>query len=293
MPNVKVNNIKIEYETFGDRSSEPLLMILGNNAQLTYWDVDFYKQLADQDFWVIIFDNRDVGLSTKFNDFKPNLTQFFMDLQQGKAVEVAYTIFDMADDAIGLLDALKIDRAHIFGHSLGAFMALCIVVRYPSRVLSLISFATGTGNPEISLKKDIDEFFAKNPRPEEREAYIEWATSFRRKLNGETFPFDYVKTRKNIENGFDRSFSLTSSARHTMALNMGGNLKPLLKDVKIPTLVLQGTEDLIVPVEASKDVANSIPDAEFLLIEGMGHNIHPHVYKRVIDRIVANAKRAR
>ena len=292
IPNINVNNIKIEYETLGDPTSEPLLMILGNNAQLTYWDVDFCKQLADQGFWVIIFDNRDVGLSTKFDDFKPNLTQFFMDLQQGKEVEVAYTIFDMADDAIGLLDALKIDRAHIFGHSLGAFMSLCIAVRYPLRVLSLVSFSTGTGNPEIPLKSDLAEIFS-NPIPEQREAYIEWATRFRRKLNGETFPFDEDKARKNIGNDFDRSFSLTSSTRHTMALSMGGNLKPLLKDVKIPTLVIQGTEDLIVPVEASKDVADSIPGAEMLLIEGMGHNLHPHIYKRVINKIVWNAKRVK
>ncbi|MHA2006825.1 MAG: alpha/beta fold hydrolase [Promethearchaeota archaeon] len=292
MPSVKANNIKIEYETFGNPNSEPLLMILGNNAQLTYWDVDFCKQLADQGFWVIIFDNRDVGLSSKFEDFEPDLTKFFTDLQQGKEVEVPYTIFDMVDDAIGLMDALNIERAHIFGHSLGAFMTLCIATRYPSRVLSLVSFATGTGNPEIPLKTDLWEFF-NNPIPEDRKALIKWRTSFRRKLNGETFPFDVKKTQTNVKKSYERSFSPTSSARHTMALNMGGNLKPLLKNVNIPTLVIQGTEDLIVPVEASEDVVNSIPGAELLLIEGMDHNMHPLVYNRIINRIVINAKRAR
>ena len=149
MPSAAANGIQIEYETFGDSSGRPLLLIIGLGAQMIHWDDDLCKDLASRGHYVIRFDNRDVGLSTKFEKAGvPNLPEVFGKLLRGEKVEPPYTLDDMADDAVGLLDALKIRRAHICGMSMGGMIAQTMTIRHPARVLSLISIYSTTGNPE-------------------------------------------------------------------------------------------------------------------------------------------------
>ena len=290
MPTAQANNIEIEYETFGNPSAEPILLIAGNSAQMFYWREEFCTQLAQFGFWVIRYDNRDTGLSTKFDSWDDiDLSEIFLAIQKEKEVDVPYTIFDMAADAMGLLDFLKIDKAHIFGHSLGAYMSLIIALRYPSRILSLIPFSTNAGDPQFPLLTTV--FASSSPIPDintNYEEYIAWSVSFQKKLEGGVFPFDENQARKYVTRRIERSYSKLTTIRHTIAIRLGGNLKSKLKDIKIPTLIIQGTEDVIVPVDGGEDVAKSIPGAKFLLIEGMGHNYHPQVYSQIINAVVKN-----
>ena len=288
MPIAKANNIELEYETFGNPSSEPMLLIAGNSAQMLYWREEFCSKLAELGFWVIRYDNRDTGLSTKFQDWDDvDLSGIFSDIQQGKDVDVPYTIFDMAADAIGILDFLKIDKAHIFGHSLGAYMSLIIALRYPSRVLTLVPFSTNAGNLQFPLLTTAFAFTSSIPDIKTNyEEYITSRVLFQKKLEGGVFPFDEEKAREYVTRKIKRAHSKYTTFRHSIAIRLGGNLKSQLKDIKIPTLVIQGTEDVIVSVEGGEDTAKSIPGARFLLIDGMGHNYHPLVYKQIINAVV-------
>jgi len=146
MPNVTANGIQIEYDTFGDRSSPPLLLIMGLGAQMILWDEEFCDQLASQGLYVIRFDNRDIGLSTKFDEAGvPNVMEMIAAAQRGEEVKAPYTVDDMADDAVGLLDSLDIDKAHICGASMGGMIAQTVASRHPSCDLSLISIMSTTG----------------------------------------------------------------------------------------------------------------------------------------------------
>ena len=150
MSRVNANGIQIEYETLGNPSSRPLLLIIGLGGQLIQWDEALCRDLAERGHYVIRFDNRDVGMSTKFEEAGvPDLMETFGKLMRGEKIKTPYTLDDMADDAAGLLDALGIPKAHICGMSMGGMIAQTIVIRHPSRVLSLISIYSTTGNPKV------------------------------------------------------------------------------------------------------------------------------------------------
>src|SRR5262249_22749904 len=140
MPKANANGIQLEYDTFGARGGEPILLVMGLGAQMLLWDDEFCQRLADRGHWVVRFDNRDIGLSPHFAARgAPDLPQLMMDLQAGKPVAAAYTLDDMADDAVGLLDALELPRAHVVGASMGGMIAQTIAYRHPARVASLVS----------------------------------------------------------------------------------------------------------------------------------------------------------
>ena len=167
MPRVKANNIEIEYETFGDPSDEALLLINGLGSQMINWYEDLIQLFTDSGFYTIRFDNRDVGLSTKFDNLgTPNQMEALNTLQRGEKIKFDYTLDDMADDSVGLLDALKIEKAHLCGMSMGAFISQTISYRHPSRVLSLTSILGSTGLPSLSGAKteSVDLLFALPPQ---------------------------------------------------------------------------------------------------------------------------------
>ncbi|MGQ9723431.1 MAG: alpha/beta fold hydrolase [Candidatus Jordarchaeum sp.] len=190
MPKANANQIEIEYETIGNPNSKPLLLIAGLGSQLLAWSDTFCGSLVNHGFFVIRFDNRDVGLSTKFKDAgMPNLAEINAAYARGEIPEVPYTLEDMTDDAIGVLDALNIDRAHICGASMGGMIAQILAYRHPSRVLSLTIIMSTTGNPTLPQAKPeiMAQFFA--PVPSEREAYIEEMIKRDRLVYG-SFDFD-------------------------------------------------------------------------------------------------------
>jgi pimeloyl-ACP methyl ester carboxylesterase len=294
MAQANANGVQIEYETFGDVSDRPLLLIIGFSGQLIWWDEELCKDLAKRGHYVIRFDNRDVGLSSKFEEADP---QDFMELLgkivKGEKVITPYTLDDMADDAAGLLDALGIKQAHICGMSMGGMIAQTIAIRHPSRVLSLISIYSTTGNPELPRPKPEAMQVLMTAPPRERKAYIEYQLGVRKILSGPGFPSDEKWVRKIMAQSYDRCFYPQGTRRQLLAIITQIDRRSALALVKAPTLVIHGTDDPLVPVEGGKDTAKAIPGSELMLIEGMGHDIpHGGAWPRIVDAVAAHTIKA-
>ena len=289
MTKAKANNIEIEYETFGDPLDKPLLLIVGLGGQMIHWVEDFIKTLTDLGFYVIIFDNRDTGLSTKCEEGgDPDLMGAIMAVQRGEAVEAPYSLDDMADDAVGLLDALGIEQAHICGASMGGMIAQTIAYRHPSRVLSLTSIMSTTGNPDLpEMAPEVQQvFFA--PVPPERDAIIENSIRVGKLSYGSGFSYDEEKHRALAGRVFDRCFYPAGVERHLLAIFVHGNRKEKLRAIKVPTLVIHGREDPLFPVEGGIDTTEAIPGSELIIIDGMGHSLPPETWGQISDAIAKN-----
>ena len=288
MAQVDTNGIQIEYDTFGEPGSQPLLLIMGFAGQLIFWDEELCKEIAQRGHYVIRFDNRDVGLSTKIDEAGvPDIMKTIEALMMGEAVHPPYTIEDMADDAVGLLDALAIEKAHICGMSMGGMIAQTIAVNYPQRVLSFISIYSNMGDPEDPGPKPEAFELLTTPFPEEREASIEHAMKLFHAIAGPGFPFDEEWHRKIVTQAFDRAFYPQGPARQLIAILTQKNRRPALASVSVPTLVVHGTDDPLVPVECGRNTAAAIPGAELMIIDGMGHDIpHSGAWPQIIEAIV-------
>jgi len=294
MPKANANNIRIEYETFGDPSSPPILLIIGLGSQLIYWDEAFCRQLAEAGLYVIRFDNRDAGLSTKFDQAGvPDMMDVIGKLMNRQKVTPPYSIEDMAADAVGLLDALKIDKAHICGMSMGGMIAQALAIRYPGRVLSLTSIYSPTGNPHLPQPKPEVMGLLLTPPPQEREPFIQFNLNVFRALTGPRFGLDEKWVRQIMGRAYDRSFYPQGAARQLVAILTQANRKPALKDVRVPTLIIHGDADPLVSVEGGKDAAEAVPGAKLKIIEGMGHDLpHGEVWAQIARDIIAHTKKA-
>jgi pimeloyl-ACP methyl ester carboxylesterase len=288
MPNTTANGIQIEYETFGEMPSPPLLLIMGLSAQMMGWEEEFCKRLVEKGLFVIRFDNRDVGLSTKFDEAG---TPDIVAAMQGQEFQAAYSLDDMADDAVGLLDALGIEKAHICGVSMGAMITQVIGYRHPSRVLSLIPIMGTTGNPALPRAKPEAWEMLITPNPAEREAYIEYSVIMWKVFWGSLhFDEDIVRMRAALS--YDRAFYPQGIPRQHAAIISNGDRKSRLASITAPTLVIHGSEDPLLPVEHGKDTAEAIPDAEMLIIDGMGHCLPKVVWTQIVDAIANHTNKA-
>ena len=293
MPHVTANDIRIEYGTFGDPSMPALLLIAGNNAQMISWDSELCESLAKKGLFVIHFDNRDCGLSTKFDKAGlPDLMAVIRAAMEGKAVEAPYTLDDMAGDCAGLLDALGIGKAHVCGMSMGGMIAQVMAYWRPERVLSLTTIMSNTGNPEAPQGKPEAMAAVLAPAPEERNAYIKHSMTIWRKIWSPGFPFEEERARAIIETSYDRCFCPQGMVRQNAAIIATGDRRPFLSAIKAPTLVIHGADDPLIPLEAGKDAARTIPGAEFLVIEGMGHDLPKGVWPRLVEAISRHARKA-
>ena len=292
MPKAYVNNIEIEYEAIGDPTSKPLLLIAGLGSQLLAWSDEMCEKIAENGFFVIKFDNRDVGLSTKFDSAGiPDMMEIATAYARGEIPKLPYTLEDMTDDAIGVLDALNIGKAHICGASMGGMIAQIIAYRHPSRVQSLIVIISTTGNPTLPQAKPeiMAQFFA--PVPPEREAYIEEMVKRDSLIYG-NFEYDEIQGREYRTKEYDRSYYPEGIARQMAAMAVPGNIQPIISSIKAPTLVIHGKEDPFNSVEAGKEIASTIPGAELLLIDGMGHSFPLEVIPRIVNALVANSNKS-
>ena len=291
MPKASVNNIEIEYETIGDPISKPLLLIAGLGSQLLAWSDELCENLANHGFFVIRFDNRDIGLSTKFEDAgMPNFVEISAAYTRGEIPEVPYTLEDMAGDSIGVLDALNIDKAHICGASMGGMIAQVLAYKHPSRVLSLTLIMSTTGNPDLQQAKPeiMAQFFA--PVPSEREAYIEEMVKRDSLIYG-TYTYDEKHGREYRTKEYDRSYYPEGIARQLAAMAVPGNIKPKISAIKVPTLVIHGNVDPFNSTEAGKEIAAAIPGAELLILDGMGHSFPREVIPQIVNALVENCNK--
>jgi pimeloyl-ACP methyl ester carboxylesterase len=285
MPNVRANGICLEYEEFGSRDAVPLLLIMGLGAQMVMYEDDLCRQLAGRGFRVIRFDNRDIGLSTKFRDRCPDPTPLLLNLVQGKPVDAPYSLDDMADDAAALLQELGIPAAHVAGASMGGMIAQLLAIRHPQRVLSLTSIMSTTGNPDLPQGDPAVLALLAQPVPSGRDAAIEHAIMISRILAGGGFAFDEARSRRLVELSYDRDADPTGTLRQLLAVMTGPNRKDALRSVTAPALVIHGDADPLVPVAAAFDTAEAIPGARMMVIEGMGHELPEPVWPRVIDAL--------
>ena len=295
MPQAKANNISIEYETVGNPSSPPILLIVGLGAQLVYWDDAFCSQLAEAGLHVIRFDNRDAGLSTKFDAAGvPDIMGMVGKLMRGQKVTPPYTIEDMAADAVGLLDALNIQKAHICGMSMGGMIAQSLAIHYPQRLLSLTSIYSTTGNPHLPQPKPEIMRLLLTPPPQERELFIRFHLDLFRALTGPRFGFDEKWVRDTMAKAYDRAYYPQGTGRQLAAIMTQSNRKGALHGVKVPTLVIHGDADPLVSVEAGKDIAHTVPGAELIILEGMGHDLpHGEGWAQIAEHIIAHTKKVR
>jgi pimeloyl-ACP methyl ester carboxylesterase len=285
------NGIEIEYEAHGDENDPPLLLIMGLGAQLTMWRDDFVKELVGEGFRVIRYDNRDVGLSTWFDEAGlPDLAQA---LATGAQVEPAYSLADMADDAAALLDALGLPKAHIVGASMGGMIAQTFAIRHPEKTLSLCSIMSTTGNPEVGQPDPelIAGMLLAAPPTTVEEA--EEASVLATKLIGNpSYPADEAETRAYARAAYERAFHPAGTGRQLLAIVNQPDRTADLANVTAPTLVIHGDSDTLVNPSGGQATANAVPNAEFWMQEGVGHDIPPELYTATAARIAHNARRA-
>ena len=281
MPRLEANGIEIEYETFGDPQSVPLLLIGGLGSQLLSWDEPFCEQLRDRGFYVIRYDNRDAGLSTKMEAARePDVMAAF-----GGNAKPAYHLDDLAADAAGVLSALGIGAAHVVGVSMGGFIAQLVAINHPDRVLSLTSIMSGPGGDDgMPPEPEGADVLMRIPPPT-REGRIEHGLWIRRSLKGSGDPFDEAIETRQVERAYDRSYYPVGTARQLVAILAAQGRIEKLSRIKVPTLVIHGTEDVLVPVENGRRVAKAIPGARLLEFEHMGHNLPERVWPQVFDAI--------
>ncbi len=287
---VKSNGIELVYDTFGDRSARPLLFIEGLGTQMIGWEDDFCAALAARGYWVIRFDNRDIGLSYKFDAAgMPDIPAMIRLQTIGKPVQSPYSLTDMAEDTVGLLDALGMRSAHVAGISMGGMIAQTLAICHPERVRTLTSMESSTGAPGLPGPKPQAAWVLVAPTPTERTAYLEHQVKLWRSLSGPGFPYDEALTRERAVRFFERGLSPAGTARQLAAIMASGSRREALKSLRIPTLVIHGDADPLVPVECGMDTAHAVPGAELMIIEGLGHGLPPGVFLRVIDAIAKHA----
>jgi len=281
MPRLEANGIEIEYETFGDPQSVPLLLIGGLGSQLLSWDEPFCEQLRDRGFYVIRYDNRDAGLSTKMEAAgEPDVMAAF-----GGNAKPAYHLDDLAADAAGVLSALGIGAAHVVGVSMGGFIAQLVAINHPDRVLSLTSIMSGPGGDDgMPPEPEGADVLMRIPPPT-REGRIEHGLWIRRSLKGSGDPFDEAIETRQVERAYDRFYYPVGTARQLVAILAAQGRIEKLSRIKVPTLVIHGTDDVLVPVENGRRVAKAIPGARLLEFEHMGHNLPERVWPQVFDAI--------
>ena len=288
---VTVNDVRIAYDTFGEPSAPPLLLVMGLGGQMIAWDEEFCNQLAAQGYWVVRFDNRDVGLSTRFDELGiPNILEMIQAQAMGETIKPPYLLKDMADDTVGLLDALGIGSAHIVGVSMGGMIVQEMVIYHPERVRTMTSIMSTTGNPDLPPSKPEAMAMLMEPAPEGRTEYIQNSVRASQVLNGPEIPLDLDRVREKAGLAFDRGLSPAGTTRQLAAILGSGSRKIALGAVTVPTLVIHGDTDPLVPVEGGIDTAEAITGAKLLIIKGMGHDLPPAVWHQVIDAIVSHAK---
>lgn len=293
MPQLRANNIDIEYDTFGDRSARPLLMVMGLGAQMTAWDEAFCDQLAGHGHYVIRYDNRDVGLTTRFHDFgAPDLEKLVMDLLSGQEAEVAYTLEDMAADGMALLEELEIERAHVCGASLGGMVVQNMAIHHPSRVLSLTSIMSSSGNPELPAASEEAVAALTSERQDDPEHAMTRAVEVNKIIGSPGFPRDEERLRQRGWESYHRAYYPEGVSRQMAAAMANGDRRQGLQAIKAPALVIHGDQDPLIRVEAGIDTHENIPGSELLVIEGMGHDLPQGAWGDMANAIASLTERA-
>ncbi|MEZ5559708.1 MAG: alpha/beta fold hydrolase [Pseudomonadales bacterium] len=286
MSRITANGISIEYDTFGDPQGRPLLAVMGLGAQMTRWRPEFCRMLADAGHYVIRFDNRDVGLSEKFDAAGvPDMAQIFAQAQAGQPVSAPYSLDDMADDAIGVLDALEIDRAHVCGASMGGMIVQAMAVRHGPRLRSMVSIMSSTGNPDLPGATPEASAALLSPAGTTIDEVLDRAVTVARVIGSPAYPDDPEAIRERARADFERCFYPVGVARQMAAIAVAGNRRPLLAGVTTPTLVIHGRHDPLVPLAGGIDTHEAIAGSRLEVFDGMGHDLPEPLWQDIVRHI--------
>ncbi len=281
MPAIEANGISIEYVLEGDQEAPTVLLVMGLGAQLTAWTDEFRGAFLNAGFQVLSFDNRDIGLSTHFDDAGiPDVT----------SSESPYSISDMAQDAASLMDVLGIEDAHVIGASMGGMIVQRFAAEHPEKVRSLTPIMTNTGDPSLPPAKPEIMALLAAPVENDREKIIESGIERGKIIGSSGYPVSDDIRRERGAATYDRSFHPAGQARQMAAIRTDGSRRQICKTIKAPTLVVHGDIDPLVPVAGGEDVAAHIPGAELLIVEGMGHDLAPGAV--VWEPIIAHISKA-
>jgi pimeloyl-ACP methyl ester carboxylesterase len=288
MSSTTANGITIEYETFGDPESPPVLLIMGLGAQLTAWDPPFCNELADAGFYVIRYDNRDVGRSTWFDEAgEPGLAELL-----ARSVTPAYTMSDMAADAAGLLDALGIESAHIVGASMGGMIAQTFAIAYPERTRTLVSIMSTTGDSSVGQPHREALAALTAPAATSRDGVMDQGVTSWRIIGSPGFPFDEQAVRERAAAAYDRAFHPAGMARQMAAIIFQPDRTAALGTITAPALVIHGEADPLVDPSGGKATAAAIPGAQLKMVPGMGHDLPPELFGELAADLAKHFSRA-
>lgn len=294
MTQATANGIRLEYECFGDESRPALLLIMGLGGQLTLWPEPFCRQLAEAGFYVIRFDNRDVGLSEHIHGHsRPRLLRAGLMARLGKQLEVPYRLEDMAADALGLLDALGVERAHVAGASMGGMIAQLLALDTPQRLRSLAAIMTSSGNPRLpQASMGLQLRMVRPRRRHDRDAIIADSMRTWRLIGSPAYPPSEAELRARVAQEYDRAYYPRGIAQQMLAILAAGNRAPRLGQITTPTLVIHGEADPLIPVAAAHELAQLIPGASLEALPGMGHNLPEPLLGRIAGHMIMHMRGA-
>ena len=289
MPIARNGDHEICFDTFGSPDDPALILVNGYRSQMINYEPAFCELLASRGFHVLRFDNRDVGLSGKTPGDPPSF-----EVKDGRPVLTQappYTVSDMAADGMAVLDELGIERAHVFGMSMGGMIVQVMAINHPDRVLSMTSVMSTTGNPNLRAQATPEAMAAlASVSPTDRDGYIEHSVNTRRTISGPLFDEDQAR-RKAAEN-YDRSFYPQGAAFQMAAVMSDGDRTERLGGVTTPTLVIHGRVDPLVPLAGGEATAAAVPGAELLVFDDMGHDLPEPLWPQFADAVAGVAARA-
>ena len=287
---VTANGLRLCYQTFGEPAHPPLLLITGMGAQMILWDDGFCELLAAQGFWVVRFDHRDVGRSTRLDAAGvPDVAVAMTLAWLRRPVPSPYRLDDMALDIVGLLDSLRISKTHVVGASMGGAIGQMLAIHWPERVLSLTSIMSTTGHPDLPQPRSSVLATVFSPVPQGLDAYIAHYLTLWRVLRVGALPEEEALDRLRAVRNYERGLNPAGTARHLTAILASGSRREALRDVSVPTLVIHGDVDPLVPLAGGIDTAASIPGAKLIVLEGMGHALPLRLWQRIVEEVACHA----
>lgn len=294
MAKIAANGIELEYEEAGDKSAPTILLVHGLGAQLSLWPKRFVQQLAEAGFHVVLYDNRDIGLSTKFESYGvPNLGQLVQQAMAAQKIPAPYYLTDMAKDGIALLDALHIKRAHVVGVSMGGMIVQTMAIEHPTRVLSMTSIMSTSGRRGLPQgKPEAMQALMSVPPSTDRDTLITHSMKLRRIIGSPGYPSDDAELRGLVERNVDRSYYPQGATRQYNAVMASGGRVNTLPTIKAPSLIIHGADDPLLPLAAGEDTAKLIPGAQLKVYPGMGHDLPTALIPDLAAAIANHAKAA-
>ncbi|MFV8230010.1 alpha/beta fold hydrolase [Mycolicibacterium peregrinum] len=282
------NGIRLCYQTFGDSPADPVVLITGLGAQMMTWEDGFCCDLVDEGFFVVRLDNRDTGHSTILDDRPaPNLRELVL----RRIPNPAYTLEDMADDVVALLDHLGFASAHIVGASLGGMIAQTLTIRSPQRVRTLVSIMSNTGSLRSGQMAPALFPYIMRKTPHERDKYVAATAGLLAEVGSKAYPTDIADLTALAELQFDRGFSADGVSRQLGAAMVSGNRTKALRSVKVPTAVIHGRDDRLIYPSGGRATAAAIPSATLLEIAGMAHGLPRQLWPQIVGALTFNARR--